>query len=357
MEHLKGHLFAWYSLTFNADLSRAVVFDTIFGPVFCLFDFFVRILGPAFLLGVIGLTTSVVVIYYAYLLPVIREYSTPWVAFHLITAHWLLINIVFHYFKVAFTSPGLAPQETNVEDLKSGKYTLCKKCIRIKPPRSHHCSICKRCVLKMDHHCPWINNCVGHFNHRYFISFCFFMCLGTIYVTVTSRNLFIKHFFHDLNYRLVSSFNVSNGKNATLLMSKLILDKLHHKNFNHKEDGASESEHNSILYVFILCSAVTLALGALTGWHCNLIGRGETSIEWHSNKEEARIYRKQGLVFRNPYDFGVWNNWRILLGLVERRSWLRVLLPSVHPPYGDGLTWPPPPESAARNKERKLHIV
>lgn len=75
-----------------------------------MFFCFVHCLFQAFLLVVIGLTTSVVVIYYAYLLPVIQEYSTPWVVFHLITAHWLLINIVFHYFKVVFTSPGLAPQ-------------------------------------------------------------------------------------------------------------------------------------------------------------------------------------------------------------------------------------------------------
>lgn len=64
----------------------------------------------AFVLLVIGLTTSVVVIYYAFLLPVILEYSTPWVVLHLVTAHWLLINIVFHYFKAVFTSPGSAPQ-------------------------------------------------------------------------------------------------------------------------------------------------------------------------------------------------------------------------------------------------------
>lgn len=79
-----------------------------------MFFCFVHCLFQAFLLVVIGLTTSVVVIYYAYLLPVIREYSTPWVVFHLITAHWLLINIVFHYFKVVFTSPGLAPQVIDI---------------------------------------------------------------------------------------------------------------------------------------------------------------------------------------------------------------------------------------------------
>ena len=79
-----------------------------------MFFCFVHCLFQAFLLVVIGLTTSVVVIYYAYLLPVIREYSTLWVVFHLITAHWLLINIVFHYFKVVFTSPGLAPQVIDI---------------------------------------------------------------------------------------------------------------------------------------------------------------------------------------------------------------------------------------------------
>ena len=46
----------------------------------------------------------------------------------------------------------------------------------------------------------------------------------------------------------------------------------------------------------MLCSAVTLALGVLTGWHCRLISCGETSIEWHINKEDARKFKKQGLV-------------------------------------------------------------
>ncbi|XP_078357853.1 palmitoyltransferase ZDHHC16B-like isoform X2 [Oculina patagonica] len=358
MERLKVLLFTLRSLTFNSVTSRAAVVDTIFEPVFWIVDHFVRILGPAFVLLVIGLTTSVVVIYYSFLLPVILEYSTPWIVFHLVTAHWLLINIIFHYFKVVFTSPGRAPQDTNLDDLKSGKYHLCKKCIQIKPPRAHHCSICKRCVLKMDHHCPWINNCVGHFNHRYFISFCIFMCLGTIYVTVSSRDIFIKHFLHDWNYPSQPSSNSTNGQNASLLASKLKVSgwQLHVRNSHHREDSASESEHNSVIYVVMLCSAVTLALGVLTGWHCKLISSGETSIEWHVNKEDAKKFKKQGLVFRNPYNFGIWNNWRIILGLAEGRSWLRILFPSVHPPYGDGLTWPPPPKKK-KSTYRKLHVV
>jgi len=42
----------------------------------------------------------------------------------------------------------------------------------------------------MDHHCPWLNNCVGHYNHRYFFSFCFFMTLGCVYCSYGSWDLF-----------------------------------------------------------------------------------------------------------------------------------------------------------------------
>ena len=66
--------------------------------------------------------------------------------------------------------------------------------------------------------------------------------------------------------------------------------------YRYKEESASKSEHRCILFVFMLCSSVTLALGILTGWHCRLISYGETSIEWHSNRDDARKLRKKGLV-------------------------------------------------------------
>ena len=87
-------------------MSEALSFSCVPKVLFC----YVHGMFQAFALLVIGLTTSVVVIYYAYLVPVILEYGAPWVVFHLVIAHWLLINIVFHYFKVVFTSPGQAPQ-------------------------------------------------------------------------------------------------------------------------------------------------------------------------------------------------------------------------------------------------------
>ena len=45
-----------------------------------------------------------------------------------------------------------------------------------------------------------------------------------------------------------------------------------------------------------MCSAVSVALGALMFWHANLIHRGETSIEVHINKKERERLKKKGLV-------------------------------------------------------------
>ncbi|XP_021570410.1 probable palmitoyltransferase ZDHHC16 isoform X6 [Carlito syrichta] len=91
-------------------------------------------------------------------------------------------------------------------------------------------------------------------------------------------------------------------------------------------------------------SSVALALGALTVWHAVLISRGETSIERHINKKERRRLQAKGRVFRNPYNYGCLDNWKVFLGVDTGRHWLtRVLLPSSHLPHGNGMSWEPPP--------------
>lgn len=87
----------------------------------------------------------------------------------------------------------------------------------------------------------------------------------------------------------------------------------------------------------VTCVAVFFALGTLTIIHGKNIGRGETSVEAHIN-EKLRKASKES--FRNPYDFGKRKNWKLFLGLIQGRTFLRhVLLPSGHSPTGTGLTW------------------
>lgn len=94
--------------------------------------------------------------------------------------------------------------------------------------------------------------------------------------------------------------------------------------------------HYVILSVFIPCekkihntSEVTItitfflgvfvALSALSMWHGRLISKGETSIEANINKTETVKFQQSGRNYVNPYDFGWKRNWRIFLGLEQKR--------------------------------------
>ncbi|XP_048585103.1 palmitoyltransferase ZDHHC16 [Nematostella vectensis] len=339
-------LFTVRALAYNKANARAVVFDSAFRPVFWVVDRFVNLLGPVFVLLVIVLITAVVMIYYTTILPSILEKHIVRIILHLLVAHWLLLNISFHYLKSVFTSPGYPPEGDKLPG-KPENYLICRKCSQAKPPRTHHCSICKRCILKMDHHCPWINNCVGHFNHRYFILFCIYMTLGSLYVAVSAWDLFLEHFFSPKGKDLSNSkSNVNYHQSKAEIMREKIANVVVMGGYK----NLLEFEHNSSVFVFMLCSAVTLALGLLTLWHAKLIADGQTSIELYINRANQRAFRKKGLVYKNPYNYGAWDNWRLMLGLVNNRSWMSVLLPSSHHPYGNGLSWPPPPPKTPKNK-------
>lgn len=85
---------------------------------------------------------------------------------------------------------------------------------------------------------------------------------------------------------------------------------------------------------------VLVALGGLAFWHGQLISRGETSIEANINRTETKRLAEMNKVYVNPYDFGKKKNWRIFLGVVRGKTFVRnVLFPSAHEPVGDGLTW------------------
>ncbi|XP_068805997.1 palmitoyltransferase ZDHHC16 isoform X3 [Struthio camelus] len=308
------------SLLYNSFTNSDVVLDSLFEPVYWLVDHVTRWFGVT--------------------------YTPAWICWHLAYGHWNLLMIVFHYYMAITTSPGHPPQAK--DDLTG--VSICRKCIAPKPARTHHCSICNRCVLKMDHHCPWLNNCVGHFNHRYFFSFCLFMTMGCIYCSISGWDMFRDAYAAIERMKLLEKERLQVAANQTYYQTPPPTFSFRQRAF-----------HKSVVYLWVLCraglrvtccpllslavpSSVALALGALTLWHAALITRGETSIERHINKKERQRLQKKGKVFRNPYSFGSWNNWKVFLGVDVPRHWLtRVLLPSPHLPHGTGLSWDLPP--------------
>ena len=291
--------------------------------------------GPIFVTLVILLTTSVVALFYTHVLPWnMQRWSSTATTINLVIGHWLLLNIVFNYYMGVTTSPGRPPHKVD------SPVSICKNCIIPKPARTHHCSVCRRCVLKMDHHCPWLNNCVGHYNHRYFFLFCVYMCSGTIFVALSIFDQFrvyfsgtLANFLTALTLPLYSAFiaTYTPAENGEMKLSDLPV----------MLSPAEVKTRFWVTYEFFLCVGVTIALGSLTVWHAKLIGNGETSIEKHINMKETKRMRDLGGTYKNPYDFGFKENWKVFFGIENGtgRSWRHVLLPSTHKPTGDGECW------------------
>ncbi|XP_024280119.1 palmitoyltransferase ZDHHC16A isoform X3 [Oncorhynchus tshawytscha] len=240
------------SLYYNTLTNSDVVMDSLMEPILWMVDLLTRRFGAVFVCLLVILTTSILLVVYVVMLPVIFDtYSPSWIAWHMSYGHWNLVMIVFHYYKATNTAPGYPPTMKNSIPFVS----MCKKCIIPKPARTHHCAICNTCILKMDHHC-----------HEMF--------------------------------------------------------------------------HKSVIYMWVLTSVVAVSLGGLTIWHAVLISRGETSIERHLNNKETKRMRKCGKVYKNSFNYGRLNNWKVFLGVEKKSHWLtRVILPSGHVPIGNGLTW------------------
>lgn len=306
-------------------------------PIFWFVENFTACLGPVFVVMVSILTACIVCIAYWIGLPYWWEKSPTATVILLIVGNWLLANVVFHYYMGVNVPAGYPPEGGLIPEAVS----ICKKCIKPKPPRTHHCSICNKCVLKMDHHCPWLNNCVGHYNHRYFFQYMVFTVLGILFIIIFGVEIAYQEFFPaqdpDLDGHPVR-INDSEIIPVTESLDHLSAEEIAEIAKRAAEAKAKEWKRKMIIFAALICVSSCLALGALAWWHAGLISRGETSIEAHINNTESQKHKNQGKVYRNPYDFGTRENWRLFLGL-SNRNWLHILFPSNHEPYGDGLTW------------------
>jgi len=114
-------------------------------------------------------------------------YSTIGLAHRALFTGLLAMGALSHW-RAMTTDPGTVPPNAMPlagqlqEDMEKGSPP--RKCRRsgiYKPPRAHYDSEIRRVVMHMDHHCPWVNNCVGMANHKYFVLFCAYVFLGSLY--------------------------------------------------------------------------------------------------------------------------------------------------------------------------------
>lgn len=95
-------------------------------------------------------------------------------------------------------------------------------------------------------------------------------------------------------------------------------------------------KRKAVVFMAITCVSVCIALSSLLIMHGLHISKGETSVEAHINASMRKLYP----TYKNPYNFGRSKNWKLFLGLIQGRTFVRhVLFPSRHKPAGNGLTF------------------
>merc|ERR1711934_555371 len=169
-------------------------------------------------------------------------------------------------------------QGGSIEKKLDGSGRWCRKCVKVKPDRCHHCRICQRCVLKMDHHCPWINNCVGFYNYKYFYLFILYALLILFWVSATSFLNFL---------RSVASDDVLEVGSFSFL----------------------------IVFCWIYCTLFGVALGGFVTFHTYLLVQNYTTIELVEKKGSPT----RGKQYVHPWDLGMTANIEECLG---KSMWL-----------------------------------
>ena len=210
-----------------------------------------RILGPTLIIAFYLLKLFVTFVFFTEIIPYYQStgYTSYFTISNSILGLCILYCLTYNYTKCILTGPGNPEAEHEPK---------CKKCLKNKPLRAHHCSICDRCVLKMDHHCPWINNCLGLRNHCYFLLFLFYLDIGCFFFTGLAAP--------------VAYYGYRNG---------------------------------FIMVSFAICSVFAVVIMMFAGWHWFLAVKGSTTIEYFSTNLNfsSGNWRKNLLVVFGTNDF------------------------------------------------------
>jgi len=94
------------------------------------------------------------------------------------------------------------------------------------------------------------------------------------------------------------------------------------------------------MFVFVLSTAVAVALSVMLAWQLYLVLTSQTTIEFYFNRYKAQQARKKGRTYNNPYNLGLLENWLYFFGIKREPYWWFIWLLPNHKMGGDGITFP-----------------
>lgn len=211
----------------------------------------------------------------------------PYTVSHMSWAY-VFVSIILTFFslsmlaRTAMRDPGFYPRSSAQEDRSVSMTSrtrdhhlngyivttkFCSTCHHYRPPRCSHCAVCDNCVDKFDHHCPWVGNCIGRRNYRTFFLFVLsttVLCYWVIIVSMLQLNDSAVH-QHDGNW------------------------------------GPAIGAYPGSIVVSVYAFLASWFVGGLTVFHSILISKNATTYEHFRSRYSPND---------NPYDLGIWNNWK-----------------------------------------------
>lgn len=120
--------------------------------------------------------------------------------FHVFMGIYIYLNVMINMYLIMTTNTSIRGKM--LPSILRPGWRFCAVCESNSPPRSFHCFTCKTCILKRDHHCTFTGNCIGLYNHRYYVSLIFYMCVACAYSCVLNFD-FVYHLFGTLSLKSV----------------------------------------------------------------------------------------------------------------------------------------------------------
>ena len=262
------------------------------------------------------------------------------------------------YLCCVYCDPGRVPADWRpdpeaggslLELKRKGGSRYCKKCMRHKPPRTHHCRVCNKCVLRMDHHCVWVNNCVGHRNYKSFFLFLLYVTCACIH----SLGILSAHAIHTVGQgsRRTQRAKLARANTGGGGGGGVGRGGVGGGGVGGSGGGADNGDVMMWAMAEVACLTLTfpltIALSLLFGWHCYLVINNKTTIEHYEGvrskivPEGERVGYVNGNVngathgngvgggvqvsqmpplhplaagVEHPYSLGLWANLREILG-------------------------------------------